>query len=199
MHKQVNQYYPFGLELANIGMTTDNDNKFKYNAKELEDDHNLYWYHYGARYYDPQLGRWHVVDPAEQYFSLYSYVGNNPLTFFDLNGEKGFYFGLGAGIGFGLDPGPIEKPNYFSASVIRYFGCESNGTDLTGSAVTVSPGGIFGGAASPIGAVFGLWFGDFNKMEMPTNSVGMNVFGISLEIIVDGTKSDLGFSDIYRY
>jgi RHS repeat-associated protein len=67
-------------------MTTDNDNKFKYNAKELEDDHNLYWYHYGARYYDPQLGKWHSVDPVDEYHSPYVYVGNNPVNFIDPDG-----------------------------------------------------------------------------------------------------------------
>ena len=86
VHKQATHYYPFGLELANIGMTTDNDNKFKYNAKELEDDHNLYWYHYGARFYDPQLGRWHVCDPVDQFFSPYQYGSNNPINGIDPDG-----------------------------------------------------------------------------------------------------------------
>jgi RHS repeat-associated protein len=67
------------------------DNRFKYNAKELEDDHNLYWYHYGARYYDPQLGRWHVVDQSDEFYSPYVFVGNHPTLSTDKDGmwEKG--------------------------------------------------------------------------------------------------------------
>ena len=39
-----------------------------------------------ARYYDPQLGRWPTVDPADEYFSPFCYVGNNPILFIDFFG-----------------------------------------------------------------------------------------------------------------
>ncbi len=65
----------------------------KYNAKELQSDHGLEWYDYGARFYDPQLARWFNVDPlAEKYtlFSPYTYVANNPQLFIDLDGNQIF-------------------------------------------------------------------------------------------------------------
>ena len=85
--KQVAHYYPFGLQLAGIGSTGGSDNKFLYNGKELEDEHNLYWYHYGARFYDPQLGLWHSIDPADEFYSPYVYVRNNPVMFLDPDGK----------------------------------------------------------------------------------------------------------------
>lgn len=36
---------------------------------------------------DPQLGRWHSVDPKDEYHSPYVFVGKNPITFIEPDGR----------------------------------------------------------------------------------------------------------------
>ena len=61
---QNNQYYAFGMamygEWSKQGM---NDNDYKYNGKELNSEFGLGLYDYGARFYDPSIGRFTGVDP----------------------------------------------------------------------------------------------------------------------------------------
>ncbi|TXF89335.1 RHS repeat-associated core domain-containing protein [Neolewinella aurantiaca] len=81
-------YYPFGMENAAIG-TGSSGFDYKYNGKELVDGLGLY--DYGARYYDPSIGRWGQIDPsAEQYLSHspYNYTLNNPILYIDPDGRK---------------------------------------------------------------------------------------------------------------
>jgi len=84
-------YYPFGMQMEGLcqPILFDIANNQLYNGKELQADYNLQWYDYGARFYDPQLGRWHSVDPlAEKYrrWSPYNYCVDNPMRFIDPDG-----------------------------------------------------------------------------------------------------------------
>ncbi|MBS4790770.1 MAG: hypothetical protein KH414_15050, partial [Tannerella sp.] len=66
---------------------------YKYNGKELDRKNGIDWYDYGARHYDPAIGRWHVVDPmSKKYYSWspYTYCKNNPVLRIDLDGKDDY-------------------------------------------------------------------------------------------------------------
>ena len=58
-------------------------------TRQLNDDYGLNWNDYGARFYDAAIGRFPTIDPLAEttpYWSLYVYVGNDPITFTDPTG-----------------------------------------------------------------------------------------------------------------
>jgi RHS repeat-associated protein len=97
---QTTNYYHYGLVMNQGGNTkpTNQKNKYLYNGKELQDDkmtaEALNFYDYGARFYDPQIGRWTTLDPLAEKnrrWSPYAYCYNNPMKFIDPDGRNAIY------------------------------------------------------------------------------------------------------------
>jgi RHS repeat-associated protein len=83
-------YYAFGMEMTgNWLKDKGRASNYRYNGKELNEELGLY--DYGARWYDPAIGRWNAVDPlADSYasWSPYNYVLGNPIRNTDPDGKS---------------------------------------------------------------------------------------------------------------
>lgn len=68
--------FPWGQEPADTGFI------MRYRMGQQAYDQEIALYHMGARYYDPQLGRWLSEDPAgiAGGLNLYAYAGNDPVN-----------------------------------------------------------------------------------------------------------------------
>jgi len=83
-------YYPFGLIISEDAGGNTTAQPYKYNGKELIKDFGLETYEYGARQYDPQIGRFKGIAPlADKYYAIspFAYVANNPVKFVDPDGK----------------------------------------------------------------------------------------------------------------
>jgi len=101
---QATNYYPFGLSFAENPPRTDQDKQpYKFNGKELDRAFGLDTYDYGARMYNPAIGRFLTMDPLAEVnpnISPYVYALNNPIRNIDpdgrdvvvLNNPSGAYF-----------------------------------------------------------------------------------------------------------
>lgn len=88
---QIQDYYAFGMEM-NPGNKKNPSppNLYTYNGKELQKELGLDQLDYGARFYDPVIGRFNTMDPlSEKFYPLsgYSYVANNPILLNDPTGK----------------------------------------------------------------------------------------------------------------
>ena len=87
--EEVNHYYPFGGTFA----STSSVQPYKYNGKEFDTKNGLNWYDYGARMYDPSIGRWNAIDPsADDYcnWTPYAYCKNSPIMRIDIDGKDDY-------------------------------------------------------------------------------------------------------------
>ncbi len=85
---ELSEYQPYGQLSRHSGSM---DTPFKFTGQRLDAECGLYYY--GARYYDPELGRFVAPDTIvpdsfdPQTLNRYTYAGNNPILFVDPSGN----------------------------------------------------------------------------------------------------------------
>ncbi len=104
-----------------------------FNGKELQTYADLHLYDYHWRQYDPQLGRWHSPDPADQFHGLsgYAYCANNPVMLTDPDGRIVWFVPViigavvGAYGGAAIQQGTLDpsmwKSNWYQGAIVGAF------------------------------------------------------------------------------
>ena len=83
---ECNDYYPLGARW-DAAQYPRIDNSYLFNGKELQANTLFNLLDYGARMYNPYIGRWFCADPAMQLFNPYVFCGNNPVAYYDQDGR----------------------------------------------------------------------------------------------------------------
>jgi len=152
---QEDEYYALGMANPN-GYFFGDKNTYLYNGKEFQQVAGDY--DYGARFYNPVIGRWTVVDPAADYafeHSPYSFAYNDPISFIDDDGEMpgpvGFFIGAFADyIGqvgnnyffknMSIGPAMTDDINLWSVGISGALGAATGGIDALKSTLTSGVG-----------------------------------------------------------
>src|SRR5690606_10056838 len=87
-----NNYYPFGMLMPGRSFRSD---EYRYGFNGMEKDDEVKdpgnSYDFGARMYDPRIGRWLSIDPLAFKFpslSTYNFAGNSPIYNVDPDGKE---------------------------------------------------------------------------------------------------------------
>ena len=83
--------YPFGhLRFERYADTLTHPSDYKFTGKETDEESGLIYF--GARYYNPEIGRWLSTDAKKQHNNPYMYARNRPLSYIDSDGNQDFVY-----------------------------------------------------------------------------------------------------------
>lgn len=152
---QLLEYSPYGLTSRDEGAYNTN---YRFTGKLFDTSTALYYY--GARYYDPELGRFIQPDTIVPYpsdpqsFNRYSYCRNNPITYIDPSGHSwkdwlGHLIGAVAG---------VAATIFSGGNVLAGFQVYSFASGMINAGIA-AVSGDWSGVGAGIGGMVGGYFG----------------------------------------
>ena len=141
--RQVDSYYPFGMNIKELSANSSDTwklNTYLYNGKLFQGEMGLNWLDYGARFYDPVIGRFLTIDPLSEKFAAQSsfvYAANDPVRLMDI-------YGLGPGddtwnfikgVGSGVAGGAAGTANFLRKDAWKVETWQTTGNLLLGAAL----------------------------------------------------------------
>ena len=149
---------------------------------------------FGARDYDAETGRWTSKDPIKfdgEDTNLFGYVLNDPVNRIDPTGLVTFFFGGGGAAGLGDGSGQGTEVKLGTVSAGRVIGTNQEGGISSGTFGSIGVGNLFGGILGA-GFLVGFTTGDVEDFGCQGASAGINVFGISGEVLFDSNGGFAG-------
>lgn len=168
------EYQPYGKTSKQTGTDITNH---KFTGKELDDSTGLYYY--GARYYDPEIGRFITADTIVQHpndpqdLNRYAYCRNNPIKYVDPTGHGWFSKIIGAiaaVFAFIVTGGPAGNPASVTTAMAVFSSLDASISSYQAGASIGRAIGI--GAACGTAASLGGYLGG-----MFSNAIGGGAFG----------------------
>lgn len=180
---QTTEYYPFGLAFETNNL---DKNKYLFAGKEYQDaqigGRVLAMYDFGARFYDPVVGRWFCQDPALQLVNPYVFCGNNLVFFIDENGE--FVWLIPALIGATINI--IDNWDAISSAG----GWKSVGLFLGYGALGVVEG--YSSTLGPLGRGVGSFVRGTGNLLLRGKDFGKSLFGGGIAMMSSSLAGDVG-------
>jgi RHS repeat-associated protein len=157
-------YYPYGLVFDQTQASTSiKKTNYLYNGKELQHDefnpgNGLELEDYGARMYDPQTGRWTTPDDFGEIAyaeTPYCYVGNNPISRIDPDGNTWLdeLAGLVIGTVTNVIPGTTGARNLYTPAEADAYNSALRTADNSAMAVGIAATNFGKGAMATGGVV----------------------------------------------